>query len=246
MMKVWIGITTYERHPDHGWTLPAAYGGAIRAAGGIPVLLPPGEEDPQEWLTRLDGLILAGGVDLSPSCYGADPHPQTEQWDPERDQTEMGLLQAALSWPHPVLGICRGMQLLNVVSGGSLIQHLPAWSTAVEHRRGTGDPIPHAVRLEAGSRLAQMYGGEEEMEIVSWHHQGIERLGEGLRAVSWAADGLIEAVEGQNHPWLVGVQWHPELSRDRIQPRLFQAFVHQAGEWAGRHSSPPGPLKGDR
>jgi len=228
-MKVWIGITTYERHSQMGWTLPADYGQAIRCAGGIPVLLPPGERDPQVWLERLDGLILAGGLDLDPCSYQGDPHPHGEPPDPERDRTEISLLQATLAWPHPVLAICRGMQLLNVVLGGSLIQHLPEWNSDLEHRSAGGDPTTHSVHLERGSRLGRIYG-VEETEIVSWHHQGILRLGEGLRAMGWAADGLIEAVEWMEHPWLMGVQWHPEMGRDYVQPRLFQAFVHQASQ----------------
>ncbi|MEN9206295.1 MAG: gamma-glutamyl-gamma-aminobutyrate hydrolase family protein [Thermostichales cyanobacterium SZTDM-1c_bins_54] len=240
-MKVWIGITTYERHPEHGWTLPAAYVDAVRAAGGIPVLLPPGQRDPEVWLERLDGLILAGGIDLSPGCYGADPHPKTEEPNPERDATELALVQRLLTWSHPVLGICRGMQVLNVGLGGSLIQHLPEWGEGVAHRSEAGDPIVHGVRVELGSRLGESYG-VGELEVVSWHHQGVERLGEGLRAVSWAADGLIEAVEHREHPWLVGVQWHPEMSPvgDAYQGRLFAALVQQA--WAARL----GQLGGDR
>ena len=193
-------------------------------------------------LGRLDGLILTGGGDLDPAGYGAEPDPRTSRVHPERDQAELELLAAALAAGLPVLGICRGMQLLNVARGGTLCQHLAA---AAGHRPEPGTFGSHPVRLATGSLLASILrpAGREAgltLAVPTAHHQGIARLGDGLVPVAWAEDGVIEAVEPApgpgRHPFLLAVQWHPEASQDR---RLVSALVAAAAGEPG-NGAPPG------
>ncbi len=211
--------------------LPSSYIDHVTEAGGVPVLLPP-VPGVASVLSRLDGLILTGGGDLDPAGYGAQPDPRTSRVQPERDQAELELLAAALADGLPVLGICRGMQVLNVARGGTLCQHLP---DDAGHRPAPGTFGSHPVRLASGSRLASILrpsgqpgGGQADdmIDVPTAHHQGIGRLGDGLIPVAWAQDGLIEAVElAGRHPFALGVQWHPEASQDR---RLVSALVTAA------------------
>ena len=226
-----IGITTYGRVPDNRYSLPAAYVSAVERAGGRPVLLPPAMSAAEPYLEFLDGLILAGGGDIDPSHYGGRQHEALYGIDAERDTLELALVREALRIGRPVLGICRGMQLINVARGGSLIEHLPdEVGGDIVHRALPRDPTPHVVNIESRSMLAKVTGGTEARPM-SWHHQGIRRLGDGLRAVARAPDGTIEAIElpeGQwRKNWLIAVQWHPELSahEDAGQQRLFDALV---------------------
>jgi putative glutamine amidotransferase len=224
--------------------LPANYIDQVTEAGGVPVLLPP-VPGVASALSRLDGLILTGGGDVDPAGYGAEPDPRTSRVQPERDQAELELLAAALADGVPVLGICRGMQLLNVARGGTLHQHLPEEGG---HRPAPGTFGSHPVRLDPGSRLASIlrpgggqHPGEADLtlDVPTAHHQGIARLGDGLVPVAWAQDGLIEAVELAPAPtrrsFALGVQWHPEASQDR---RLVSALVTAAAD--GR--APGSPL----
>jgi putative glutamine amidotransferase len=195
--------------------LSRAYVTAVQEAGGMAVLIPPDPElveDPDEVLDRLDGLVLAGGADVDPSAYGADPHPATKNTVPERDATEIALARRALERELPVLGICRGMQVMNVAQGGTLCQHLPELFGHEDHRRvpGSFDGADHDVRLAGGS-LAARAAGEETHETKSHHHQGIDELGEGFEITGWSAlDDLPEAIEVPGHRFALGVQWHPE------------------------------------
>jgi len=214
-----------------GFALPERYVSALRRAGVRPVILPGHDPAaPEEVLAPLAGLVLAGGGDIDPGRYGADRHPAVYGVDPERDGTEAELTTAALDLGIPTLAICRGLQVLNVLLGGTLEQHLP-------DRLGTahGDPAArrsasHPVRVEPGSRLARAVGEAGLERCTSHHHQGVATLGEGLVPVGWSPDGLVEALEpGDPRPWFVAVQWHPEATAadDPGQQSLFDAFADE-------------------
>jgi putative glutamine amidotransferase len=216
--------------------LPREYADAVQRAGGIALLLPPDPravEHPDELLDLLDGLLLAGGSDIDPAAYGEAAHPKTLNTNPERDAFEIALAQRAVARDLPFLGICRGMQVLNVARGGSLLQHLPESHGHDDHRRTSGsfDGNDHQVRLEAGS-LAARAAGEERHRTLSHHHQAVDRLGEGLVVTGHAeVDDLPEAVELPGTRFVLGVQWHPEADE---ASRLIAALVDDAGERSPR------------
>jgi putative glutamine amidotransferase len=198
--------------------LAFSYIAAIQRAGGLAVMIPPDggfEEAPDEMLDLLDGLILAGGNDIDPACYGADPHPETHHIVPERDRSELALARRAVERDMPVLGICRGMQLINVAFGGTLSQHLPEELGHEEHRRtpGSFDDADHDVRLTPGS-LAARAAGEELHGTKSHHHQGV--------------DDLPEALEAPDRRFVLGVQWHPEADE---RSRIVGALVEHARDY---------------
>jgi putative glutamine amidotransferase len=204
--------------------LPADYAEQVAAAGGIPVLLPP-LPGVAAAAGRLDGLLLTGGGDIDPGTYGAQPHPRTSRVSVPRDAAELELLDAATAEGLPVLGVCRGMQLLNVAHGGTLRQHLP---NDAGHTPAPGTFGSHPVRVAAGTRLAGILGANGDgADVPTAHHQAVDRLGEGLVATAWAEDGVIEAVEASaaGDPFLLAVQWHPEAGTD---PRLIEALVAAA------------------
>jgi putative glutamine amidotransferase len=216
-----IGIcTALERARWSVWDqqaylLPRSYIAAIQRAGGLAIMLPPdeaAEDEPDEVLDLVDGLILAGGADIDPASYGEPAHPETRGTVPERDGFEIALARRALERDIPLLGVCRGMQLMNVATGGTLLQHLPESYGHHEHRRnpGTFDGADHDVRLTEDS-LAARAAGEVVHATKSHHHQGVDRLGEGLRVTGWAdLDDLPEAIEDPTLRFALGVQWHPE------------------------------------
>jgi putative glutamine amidotransferase len=225
-----IGISTYGRKEPSPFSLPSVYIDAVRAAGGVPVLLPPGETDPALLLEHLDGLIIPGGGDIDPSWYYGDSHHSIYCVDLERDAFELGLAKFALENYLPVLGICRGLQIMIVVSGGTLIPHVPDEYFGV-HRLdpepGKRYPTEHQVQIVLGeSRLAKITESTK-FSVVSWHHQGVRTVPESWNIVAHSLeDGLIEAIEHQHHPWAIGVQWHPELSPTSPEhQRIFKAFV---------------------
>jgi putative glutamine amidotransferase len=193
---------------------PRSYAAAVQAAGALALLLSPDDaaiEAPDPFLDRIDALLLAGGADVDPSSYGARPHPETRGTWPERDRFELALTRRALDRAMPVLGICRGMQILNVARGGSLAQHLPDLVGHARHREKPGTFGEHEVRLEAGSLVARAVGAERGT-VKSHHHQGVAELGEGLAASGWSVtDGLVEAIELSGHPFALGLLWHPEV-----------------------------------
>jgi putative glutamine amidotransferase len=197
----------------------------VREAGGIPVVLPPVTSIP-DVLARLDGLVLTGGGDIDPGRYGAPADPHTSGVNPARDEAELGLLAAALAAGLPVLGICRGLQLINVARGGTLCQHVP---NDDGHTPAPGSYGSHRVRIAVGTRLAAILG-DGEFDVPTAHHQAIDRLGKGLIAAAWTSDGIAEAVEASplgrpGDQFLLAVQWHPEAGTD---PRLMQALVDAA------------------
>jgi putative glutamine amidotransferase len=209
-------------------TLGLPYMRAVEMAGGLPVALPPlTTENIDALLDHLSGLLLTGGPDLDPSTYGAAPHPELGPIDPVVDAFELELCRHAYRRRMPILGICRGAQLLNVARHGTLHQHLPEFSNgSVEHRQSEiGTRTSHEVRVAPDSSLAQTTGGGP-VQVNSFHHQAIDRIGFDLRAVAWSQDGLIEAIEEQDGRFVLGVQWHAEtLVADAEQLSLFERLV---------------------
>lgn len=228
-MRPVIGITTYAQEASWGvWRLPAAlvpldYVDAVERAGGRPLLIPPSEDGVEETLDALDGLVLSGGADLDPGSYGAEPHPSTDEPQERRDAGELALLRAALERDLPTLAICRGSQLLNVVRGGDLVQHLPEVVGDEKHKETPGAFSEHAVRIDPHSRLGGLVG--HHAPVMSHHHQGLGRIGEGLRETAWAEDGTLEGIEDLTRRFALGVLWHPEAGEDAA---LFEALVEEA------------------
>ncbi|MCV7384126.1 gamma-glutamyl-gamma-aminobutyrate hydrolase family protein [Mycolicibacter longobardus] len=232
-----VGLTTYLDRAQFGvWDsraglLPAAYLQGITAAGGIAVLLPPQPVTPEIAARVLDGvsgLVVTGGRDLDPAGYGQPPHAETDRPDTTRDAWEFALLAAALRRGLPVLGICRGAQVLNVALGGTLHQHLPDVLGNCGHRAGNGVFTPMPVRTVAGTRLAELLG--ETCQVQCYHHQAIAELGAKLVVSARDDDDVIEAIELPGEDFVLAVQWHPEESLDDL--RLFTAIVAAAGKYA--------------
>jgi putative glutamine amidotransferase len=213
--------------------LPFDYIVAIQRAGALALMIPPDAhftEDPDDALDAVDGLILAGGADIDPSFYGAEPHPLTRHTVPDRDRSELALTRAAVQRDMPLLGICRGMQLLNVALGGTLHQHLPDVVGHEDHRRhpGSFDGADHDVRLDPGS-LAALAAGEELHGTKSHHHQGVDVVGDGLVVSGYSTlDELPEALEVPACRFVLGVQWHPEADE---RSRVVAALVEKAREY---------------
>jgi putative glutamine amidotransferase len=236
-----VGLTSYLEQVQTGiWDvsagyLPADYFEGVIMAGGIAVLLPPQPADPQigaSLLDSLDALVITGGYDLDPAAYGQQPHATTDQPRTARDVWELTLLQGALDRGLPVLGICRGAQVLNVAFGGTLHQHLPEVIGHTGHRAGNGVFARLPVRTVPGTRLAALLG--ETADASCYHHQAIDKVGDGLVVSAWDDDGVVEAVELPGDGFVLAVQWHPEQTLDDL--RLFTAVVDAARSYAGRVS----------
>jgi putative glutamine amidotransferase len=234
-----IGISTSLARASWGvWDrraalLPFEYIAAIQRAGGLALMIPPDpqlEHDPDQALELIDGLILSGGNDIDPAAYGAEAHPETRHTVPERDRAEIGLARGAFERDMPVLGICRGMQLINVALGGTLIQHLPDEMGHERHRPypGSFHGSDHDVRLTEGS-LAALAAGETRHSTKSHHHQGLEAVAEPFEVTGYSTlDGLPEAIEAPDRRFVLGVQWHPEAD-DRS--RVIGALVDGARDY---------------
>ena len=229
-----VGIPTYRLGPGKvgnwqgAFALPEPYVTALSGAGARVVLLPPCQPGRAgELLERFDGLVLAGGGDIEPARYGAGDHPAQYGTDPARDELELELARSAVRAGLPTLGICRGVQLLNVAFGGTLIQHLPDQDGRLEHRNEAKQAM-HDVKVAGGSRLAGALG-QDRAHCLSHHHQGLDRIGEGFRPVAWSPDGLVEGIE-REQGWTVGVLWHPEstAAADPVQRALLRGFVDAA------------------
>ncbi|MBM3125244.1 MAG: gamma-glutamyl-gamma-aminobutyrate hydrolase family protein [Chloroflexi bacterium] len=228
-----IGITTRNgRDPDAHPTvaLQHSYANAVLQAGGIPVLIPNllPEADLHFMYDQVSGILFSGGGDISPKCFNGEDHPRIDGIDEDRDETELALMRKAVEGGKPILGICRGAQLMNVALGGSLYTHIAGQLPgALDHdypgnRRKT---IVHPVNVDESTHAARVFG-EISLQVNSLHHQGLKDIAPGLRAAGRAPDGLVEIVELPDHPYAVAVQWHPEWLTDQpAMRRLFQSFV---------------------
>jgi putative glutamine amidotransferase len=237
-MAAWIGVVAYHLQPGRverwlvgGYGVPENYVDAIRRAGGHPVLLLPGEGVPAEaLLDRVDALLLVGGGDVEPARYGGRVEETVYGVEPDRDELEISLLRAADERQVPTLAICRGMQVMNVAFGGTLIPHLPDRPGTLEHGSPGGEEHRrHPVKAAPDGLLAAATR-REVLDCSTHHHQGVDELGAGVVASGWSDDGLVEAIE-RERGWMLGVQWHPEdtAERDPSQQALFHALVRRAG-----------------
>ena len=232
-----IGLTTYLEQARSGvWDVPAAflpkvYFEAVTRAGGTVVLLPPqpiDDDAADAILDGVDGLIVTGGKDVEATRYGQTPHPTNDAPRRDRDDLELVLLRRALERDIPFFGICRGMQVLNVLRGGTLIQHLPEVIGSERYNAGGGVFTPNPAITVPGTRLAELVG--DELTVQSYHHQAIDRVGAGLTVSARGDDGVIQAVDIDGATFGVAVQWHPEMSPDDL--RLFEALVDAAARYA--------------
>jgi putative glutamine amidotransferase len=240
-----IGLTTYLQQAQTGvWNvqasfLPAIYVEGVTLAGGIATLLPPQPVDvdiADRVLDGLDGLVITGGRDVDPATYGQAPHPATDQPGRERDAWELTLVERAIGRGLPLLGICRGAQVLNVALGGTLHQHLPDIVGHNWHQAGNAVFNTSAIQTVPGTRLATIIG--ESTDAQCYHHQAIAELGKGLIATAWDPDGVVEAVEIPGEQFVLAVQWHPEERLDDL--RLFAAVVQAAAAYASGQSARAG------
>jgi gamma-glutamyl-gamma-aminobutyrate hydrolase PuuD len=232
MTRAVVGITTYLTPARFGaWELesalvPADYVRAVERAGGRPLLVPPSLDGIEETLDALDGLVFSGGSDIDPELYGHEAHAETNGVARGRDDAELALLGAALARDLPVLAICRGSQLLNVVHGGDLVQHLPETLGHERHKHTPGVFADHDVTVDGGTRLHALVG--DRAAVKSHHHQGFGRIGGGLRVAAHADDGSPEALEDPSRRFAIGVLWHPEAGEDAA---LFAALVDEAARY---------------
>jgi len=248
-----IGVTTSEvRRRQKAQPLPqgdlpqpeivlgVAYARAVERAGGAPVVLPPlADADVTPLVSQLAGVCVSGGPDIDPAAYGADRHPRLGPVEPELDAFELAVVRRADALGLPVLGICRGCQVVNVARGGTLHQHVPDVSDgSVSHRQGaSGRETTHDIRIDAGSRLASIVGAED-LPVNAFHHQAVDRPGRGLRPVAWAPDGIVEAIEGDGAALYLGVQWHVEtLVHLERHARVFEALVDAAAHRRERRAA---------
>ena len=248
---MFVAVPTYHLGPEGvarwrsgGFGVPEKYVFALRRAGLWPVLVPgPGPDDPEALLSPFAGLFLAGGGDVDPRRYGADPHPATYGVDEDRDDLEFALVPAAVRLGLPTLAICRGMHVVNVACRGTLHQHLPALEGHDAHGDpGAGKSVFHDVDVADASRLRTAAGSSRVRNCACHHHQAVARIGSGLVPVAWSDDGLVEALElPAEEPWLVAVQWHPEenSAEEPAQHKIFEAFAEQVRERSSRNGLRP-------
>ncbi|MFT4259252.1 gamma-glutamyl-gamma-aminobutyrate hydrolase family protein [Microbacterium sp.] len=236
-----IGVTTYLERAQQGvWDvraafLPEQYLTAVTGSGGIALLLPPQDPDAADAaIARLDGLVLTGGADVAPELYGAERHPLTDPARADRDAWELALFRAAERRRIPVLAICRGLQLVNVARGGTLQQHLPETLGTEKYRIGGGVFAENRVAVAEDTTLADIIG-DTDMTVHSYHHQGIDRLGEGLVPAAHSDDGLVQAFVDASDGHVVGVQWHPEENAE--DRRLFADLISQARAFAAHRNT---------
>lgn len=207
---------------------------SLRKAGAIPMLIPPQPENVADVIETVDGLVLAGGYDCDPTVYGEEPHPSLEPMDPRRQSNDLALARIARERGIPTLGICLGLQVMNVAAGGTLVQDINSqMQTDIEHVSEPEDRARHDVHIEQGTHLAEILSGTTELNVNSSHHQAIKDVGAGLRETAHAPDGIVEGLEDPRHPFYLGVQWHPEdMSGETSATSIFRAFVEAAREHA--------------
>ncbi|HEY8424904.1 MAG TPA: gamma-glutamyl-gamma-aminobutyrate hydrolase family protein [Limnochordales bacterium] len=240
-----IGIVSGQERDGEAarLALPRAYVSAVEKAGGAPLVIPLVEDSrlAESYLDVLDGLLLAGGGDVDPAHFGEDPSPHLGSVDPERDAVELALARRALELDLPILGICRGMQVLNVAAGGSLYQDIGTQVPhAIQHRQSAPRWYPlHEVRLEPESLVGRIFQ-VESVRVNSFHHQAVRTVAPSFRVAAKSRDAVIEAVESRAHAFAVGVQWHPECMVERypVQRLLFAAFVKAARAARARRTAP--------
>lgn len=236
MIKPIIGIGTDVQSPEgrreSAFTY-LTYVEAVRRAGAIPVLIPPQPENAGELMRELDGFLLAGGFDCDPAAYGEQPHPTLEPMDARRQANDLALAEAARKHEVPMLGICLGLQVMNVAAGGTLIQDIDSQhDTEIRHASEPEDRARHDVIIEKGTHLASVLPAVE-LNVNSSHHQAVRKVGQGLRVTALAPDGIVEGLEDPKHPFYLGVQWHPEdMTGEGSASALFAAFIEAARKHA--------------
>ncbi len=237
MIKPIIGIGSDVQSPsgerERAFTY-LTYVEAVRRAGAIPVLIPPQPENAEELMRELDGFLLAGGEDCDPAAYGEERHPTvTETMDERRQANDLALAGAAREQGVPMLGICLGMQVMNVAAGGTLLQDIDTQhDTEIRHASDPADRARHDVIVEKGTKLANVISAGET-NVNSSHHQAVRKVGQGLRVTALAPDGIVEGVEDPRHPFYLGVQWHPEdMTGEDSATSLFTAFIEAARKHA--------------
>lgn len=227
-MKPIIGVTADFNYEVVKHCLGEAYVASLRDAGGAVIVLPSGDGAViDEYLDICDGLVLSGGGDLDPNFWGDLPSWQMGEINPRRDEFELALARQAIERGLPLLGICRGCQLINVAAGGSLIQDIDGELSHVQ--KAPRDYPFHAIFIEPGSKLLGIIG-RDKVRVNSFHHQGVAQPGRDLLISAYAADGTAEAIESTAHSYMLGLQWHPECMGDEVSHRVFQSFVKAAGE----------------
>lgn len=225
-----IDVTPGKRDKAFAYT---TYIDALRKAGAIPVVIPPQPENTEDVIAGLDGIVLAGGFDCDPALYGEECHPSVEPMESRRQEGDLSLARVTREKGIPTLGICLGLQMMNVAAGGSLVQDIDSQiTTDIRHASPPENRVRHDVRIEQGTKLASILR-DELLNVNSSHHQAIRDVGEGFRITAHAPDGIVEGLEDPQHPFYVGVQWHPEdMPGESAASKLFGAFVEAARRYA--------------
>lgn len=231
MPRPLIGLTSYPRNDEDRFTIPARYIEAVERAHGIPAIMPPTTESFDDVLSKYDGYVLTGGADVDPSVYGGRFDSSVYGINPERDRYELALARSLIASSVPILAICRGIQVLNVALGGTLVEHIPnEYGESVVHRNTDFDHVMHSVSIDPDSRLAGIVE-VTEFDAPSFHHQSVRDLAPGFKVCASSTDGVVEAIESDSHPKVIAVQWHPEYVADSnpVQQGLFDKLI----EWSG-------------
>lgn len=225
-----VNVTPGARDRAFAYT---TYTEAVRRAGAIPVLIPPQPENAREIVEQLDGLLLAGGEDCDPAIYGEEPHGSVKPMNVRRQENDFELARAARERGIPTLGVCLGLQMMNVAAGGSLVQDIESEiRTDIQHASPPENRVRHDITIEQGTRLASIIR-ERELNVNSSHHQAVRNVGEGFRVTAHAPDGVVEGLEDPKHPFYLGVQWHPEdMPGEQTASALFGAFVEAARSYS--------------